>query len=311
MSDKSTSSFGKGRSRFLYQITLLLVIVLLIIGVAVFFIINGALNRLIEEDKKDRIDSEAQIIHADSEYIVDLQISDLLMEFPNYDLEDVRIAITEKRISEFQQYLNDELQEAVDKGLVGSDILLLVQPEPSTTLPYPYVLAASEDGFMYAEVPDYIVTAIKEGDSYIWMEEGIPELGLEGAYLINLNQLNTPFSSSTLGFVGTRPMQEEIEHINSFYDSERNRVTLILALVIGGGIILIFLITFFILRRMIYKQITQPIDELTGVAGEVMEGNLDVEIDIREGEEFETLKRAFKEMLGSIRSMLERSMGKE
>ena len=273
--------------------------------------INGALNRLIEEDKKDRIDSEVQIILNDAEYIVDIHISELLKQFPNYDIEDVTSAIAEKRISDFQSFINDELQIAVDKGLIGADTILLVQPTPQTTLPYPYVLGASEDNLMYAEVPEYIVKGLEEGDAYIFNEDGIPELGLEGEYLITLNQLNTPFSSSTLGFVGMRPFHEEIAHINDFYNSERSRTILFLALVIGVGIILIFLITFFILRRMIYKQITQPVDELTGVAGEVMEGNLDVEIEVREGEEFETLKRAFKEMLGSIRSMLDRSMGKE
>ena len=311
LSEKSTSSFSKGRSRLLYQITALLVVVLVIIGVAVFFVINGALNRLIEEDKKDRIDSEVQIILNDAEYIVDIHISELLKQFPNYDIEDVTSAIAEKRISDFQSFINDELQIAVDKGLIGADTILLVQPTPQTTLPYPYVLGASEDNLMYAEVPEYIVKGLEEGDAYIFNEDGIPELGLEGEYLITLNQLNTPFSSSTLGFVGMRPFHEEIAHINDFYNSERSRTILFLALVIGVGIILIFLITFFILRRMIYKQITQPVDELTGVAGEVMEGNLDVEIEVREGEEFETLKRAFKEMLGSIRSMLDRSMGKE
>ena len=73
---------------------------------------------------------------------------------------------------------------------------------------------------------------------------------------------------------------------------------------------IVFLITFFILKRMIYKQITQPIDELTAVAGEVMDGNLDLEIDIREGEEFETLKRAFLEMLESILTVVNKSIGK-
>jgi nitrogen fixation/metabolism regulation signal transduction histidine kinase len=309
LSKKSTSSFGKGRSRLLYQITALLVVVLVIIGVAVFFVINGTLNRLIEEDKKDRIDSEAQIIYADAEYIVDLQIKELLLQFPNYDVDDIIVAISEKRISDFQRYINDELQKAKDKGLLGADAVLLAQPTPQTTLPYPYVLGTNDDAYIYEEVPDYIVTGLLDGVPYIYKEDGIPELGLEGAYLITLNPLNTPFSSTTLGFVGLIPFQEKIDQINDFYSSERNRATLILALVIGGGIILIFLITFFILRRMIRTQITEPIDELTGVAGEVMEGNLDVDIEVREGEDFETLKRAFKEMIGSIRSMLERSLG--
>jgi methyl-accepting chemotaxis protein len=308
MTSKKTTAFGKGRSRLLYQITALLVIMLLIIGVTIFLVINGALNRLIEEDKKDRIDSEAQIILNDAEYIVDLQISGLLKAFPSYDVEDVKVAIIEKRISDFQRYINDELKSALDQGLLGSEVLLLVQPTPLSTLPYPYVLGASEDELMYTEVPEYVVTGLEEGDSYIYREDGIPELGLEGEYLITLNPLNTPFSTTTLGFVAIRPFYEEIARIDSFYTGERSKVTLLIALVIGIGIVLVFLITFLILRRMIRRQITEPIDELANMAGEVMEGNLEVEINIQEGEEFETLKRAFKEMVNSIKSMLERSL---
>jgi hypothetical protein len=42
-----------------------------------------------------------------------------------------------------------------------------------------------------------------------------------------------------------------------------------------------------------------------------MEGNLDVEIIVREGEDFEGLKRVFKQMVDSIRLMIERSTGEE
>lgn len=310
MSKENTSSFGKGRSRLLYQITALLVIVLVIIGVTAFLVINGTLNRLIKEDKEDRINTEAQIIYNDAEYIVDLQILELLKAFPNYDKDEVVEAIQSKEISDFQRYINDELKKAKDKGLVGADMLLIVQPTPQTSLPYPYVMGSSDDEMMYAEVPEYIVKGLEEGTPFIYKEEGVPEFGLEGEYLLTLGRLNTPFSTTTLGFIAMRPFQEEVAHINDFYNSEKNRVTLILALVIGIGIILIFVITFFVLKRMIRNQITRPIDELAGVAGEVMEGNLDVDIEVNEGEEFEILKRAFKEMIGSIRSMLDRSMGK-
>jgi methyl-accepting chemotaxis protein len=128
---------------------------------------------------------------------------------------------------------------------------------------------------------------------------------------LTLTPVDNPLTPDDFVYISVKPFSEEIARIDDFYSSERNRVSLILALVIGGGIVFIFLITFFILRRMIYKQITQPIDELTGMAEEVMEGNLDVEIAVREGKEFETLKRAFKEMIGSVRSMLGKSVGRE
>jgi methyl-accepting chemotaxis protein len=298
---------GRQRSKLLYQITALVVILLIAIGLIVFFIVNGALNRLIEKDKADRAETEAQIIYADSQYIVDFEISELMLQFPNYNIDDVTAAISQKKISEFQRVVNDKLHSAVERGLIGSEYYLIIQPEPKSTLPYPYVLASSDDNLMYMEVPEYILKAVEEGKTYIWMENGIPELGLEGEYLIIINKMKTPFGTSTLAAIGIRPMHEEISHMDSFYEEERTKVTLILALVIGIGIVLVILITFFILRMLIRRQITQPIDELAGVAGEVMEGNLDVEIEVRKGEEFEVLKRAFKEMVESLRSIMERA----
>jgi len=64
-------------------------------------------------------------------------------------------------------------------------------------------------------------------------------------------------------------------------------------------------------RGLIYLQggrFTEPIDELSAAAERVMEGDLEVEITVREGEEFEGLKRVFRDMVDSIKRMIERSM---
>jgi methyl-accepting chemotaxis protein len=265
-------------------------VVLLIIGVAVFLLINGAMNRLVEEDKKDRIDSEAQIISSDTDFISGLEVSNLLMGLPNLDPQDVVLAIMQQRINDFIRYANDRLKTSVEEGMLGAEALLLVQPSSNVPLPYPYAMAASEDDLTFVEVPDYVVESIDEGETYLFREEGIPEWGFEGEYLLTLTPVDNPLTADDFTFIAVKPFGEEIARIDDFYSSERNRATLILVLVMAGGIVLIFLITFFILRRMIYKQITEPIDELTGIAEEVMEGNLDVEIVVREGEEFETLK---------------------
>ncbi|MBN2026953.1 MAG: HAMP domain-containing protein [Actinobacteria bacterium] len=302
---------GKGRSRLLYQITLMLVIVLVIIGVTVFLVVNGAMDRLIEEDKQDRIDSEAQIIYNDAVYISDIQLAQMLVDFPELDVAEVLAAVKEKRMHEFIAYANEGLKEGLEAGMLGAETVMIADPTGSTSLGYPFALACSDDDLTYEEIPENIITAFEEDEHYIYLEEGIPELGFEGEYLVTLVSLRPQGIPTEYIFLGIRPFAEEIARIDDFYSSERNRVTWILALVIGGGIVLIFLITFFILQRMINKQITRPIDELTAVAGEVMDGNLDVEIDIREGEEFETLKRAFREMLVSIRDVLNKSIGKE
>jgi len=311
MSEEKKAGLGKGRSRLLYQITLILVIVLVIIGVTVFLVVNSALDRLIEEDKQDRIDSEAQIIYNDAMYISDIQLANMLVDFPDLDVAAVIANVKEKKIDEFIRYAIDGLKDGVEAGMLGAEAVMIVDPTGSTSLGYPFALASSDADLTYEEIPENIITAFEENENYIYLEGGIPELGFEGEYLVTLVSLRPSGIPTEYIFLGIRPFAEEIARIDDFYSSERNRVTWILALVIGGGIVLIFLITFFILRRMIYKQITQPIDELTAVAGEVMDGNLDVEIDVREGEEFETLKRAFTQMLVSIRDVLNKSIGKE
>ena len=106
-------------------------------------------------------------------------------------------------------------------------------------------------------------------------------------------------------------MAEKIASINKFYDEERNKINLMLWETMLISIVVAILITFFVLSYLIRKRITEPIDELFAAAEEVMEGNLDVQIEVKEGEEFEGLKRAFKEMVESFRKYIAESVGEE
>jgi nitrogen fixation/metabolism regulation signal transduction histidine kinase len=96
-----------------------------------------------------------------------------------------------------------------------------------------------------------------------------------------------------------------------FYSSEKNRSTAIIAAIVGGSVLLIILITFFVLSSLIRRQITKPIDALAAAAGEVMDGNLDVEVEVHPGGDFEDLERAFKEMVDSIRTYIAKSTGED
>ena len=103
---------------------------------------------------------------------------------------------------------------------------------------------------------------------------------------------------------------DSIAEIEGFYDQERNRINMVLAGVIGGSILVVFLISFFILSYLIRRRITEPIDELSAAAERVMEGDLDVNITVHEGGDFQGLERAFREMVASFRKMIARSVGK-
>jgi hypothetical protein len=60
------------------------------------------------------------------------------------------------------------------------------------------------------------------------------------------------------------------------------------------SIIMIIIISFFVLSFLIHKRITEPIDELSAAAEQVMEGNLEVEVSVlsppRSVESYESLE---------------------
>ena len=103
-------------------------------------------------------------------------------------------------------------------------------------------------------------------------------------------------------------MHDEIAAINDFYKEDKRTTNLILLLMVIGSILVIALITFFVLSYLIRTRITHPIDELSAAAAQVLEGDLDVHITIRSGEEFEQLKRAFQAMVEEWRKLLNRSL---
>ena len=57
------------------------------------------------------------------------------------------------------------------------------------------------------------------------MEDGIPELGLEDEYLIVIIRKNFPQYNLLTGFVGIKPMHDEVAAINDFYRATRGPPT--------------------------------------------------------------------------------------
>ncbi len=113
----------------------------------------------------------------------------------------------------------------------------------------------------------------------------------------------------TAYFVGVTSLQDKVDEINAFYNDEKNRANLLIGLVVGISIVVIVLITFFVLSYLLRKRITEPINELSAAAEQVMEGDLEVDVPVREGEELEKLKTVFNEMVRSIREVINKSMG--
>ena len=306
----------RGRSRILYQITALLIVVLIASGLVTFFLVRASQNRLIEKSIDKLIETEVEGIYSAYNYIANLLVPTYEEKLRGMPTEELIKALLNEEVTEAQTFVNGELRKMIEDGLLGLESVFVVFP-PSALNPDPLILATNEVDLIYSwEIPDYIEEAIEEGDPYIWMEEGIPELDREGKYLIVVGEIETSDETDDEGETGAtvvavRPMSEDVAEITDFYSDEKTTLNILLGLVIGGSIIIVMLISFFVLRYLIAKQITEPIDELSAAAEEVMEGNLDVQIEVRKGEEFEGLKRAFKEMVESFREYIAKSVGEE
>jgi HAMP domain-containing protein len=321
---EASPKFRQKRSRILIQITALLVVVLIASGLATFFLIRGYQNRLIEKSTDKLIETQVKGVYTAYQYITNLLVPTFVERLGDTSEEELIDALLNERLTGGQEFVDDELQKMVDDGVLGLETIMVIVP-PSILHSETLILACNDESLIYTwEVPDYIEDAVEEGDPYIWMENGVPELGLEGEYLIviadirgdvlegrDTGQDQARALADQARILAFRPMHQDIAAINDYYNQEKRNLNILLALVILGSIIVVMLIIFFVLSYLIRKRITEPIDELAAAAEEVMQGDLEVDMPVREGEEFAGLKQAFNQMVASLRGLIARSVGEE
>lgn len=295
-------------TRILYQITAILIVVLVAAGLVTFFLIRGSQERFVENSIEKHIETDAEIVQD----VYDERQRKRTPEFIELALEvgvdELERAAQEERISDYQRYIGEQLQLLVDEKVVPLEYTMSVLVE-SPLSDEPILYAANDESLVYNwEIPDYLLEAIEEGKPFIRMEDGIPELGLEGEHVIILGRTQDRGLGFRAAFVGVESLEEYLAETEEFYNREKKNLTLVVILVVGISIILVILIVFFLLRYLIHKKITEPIDELSAAAEQVVEGNLDVQVEVKEGEELEVLKRAFNSMVESWRKYIDRSM---
>jgi len=301
--------FRKTRSRIIYEITILIVIVVFASGIATFFLVRSSQDRLIEKSKDKLLETEVGNISSSFNYIVAMQTPVIMEKAVGIGMEEYAVAFTQKRLTEAQDFVSDILDELTTSGALGLEANLLVINKWQM-ITSSFLFASNDKSLVYNwDVPTYISDAIDEGTPYILREEGIPELGLEDEYLIVVKRLEDPELGYVAGFVGIKPMHDKLASIASFYNKEKEGLSLVLASVIGGSLVVVIILSFFVLNYLIRKRIIKPIDELSAAAEQVMGGNLDVDIEVHEGEEFEGLKYAFREMVESFRAFMAKAVG--
>lgn len=301
---------ARRRSKLLYRITAMIVAIMLVYGLATFFIIRHTQENLTNKSIDHVVEIEAENFFSSLNYAIQVAIPEYEEEFKDADLAQQVADMNAEKLSPIQEEVNEDIRRMIDAGFFGLESGMIVIP-PSAFLPQAMVWASSEESLVYNwEVPDYILTALAEDKPYLFVEEGIPELGLEGEQLVALVQIENPLGfGMDFAYVLVRPTQDEVAAVRSIYDQERTRASLLLLAIILGSIIFLIFICFVVLNYLIKKQLTEPLQELSNAAEEVMRGDLDVQVSVQAGEELENLKRAFNEMVGSFRRMIAQSVG--
>lgn len=310
MSGKESSSakYKRGRSVILFQITILLLVVILISGGASLFIFRRSQNNLIEESKEKLVETEASVIASSHEFV-----SAFLPDFPAYKAvaaadpeavkNEVSTAISEGNISPVQQATNEVLANMIETGFFQLDAVIeSVSPDDSN--PGGLIVFASDPRYMYKNLPDELADLIdSNGESYALLKDGVPALGLSGEHLVTFYKNESGPAGTATWYFDFKPMSDELAAIDDFYANESSYINILLASVVGGSIIILAVITYFILSWLLKRKITKPIDELASAAEQVMEGDLEAKVPVRAGEEFEGLKAIFNRMLDNINAV--------
>jgi nitrogen fixation/metabolism regulation signal transduction histidine kinase len=303
---------GKPRYRMLYTVTALTLSVFLVFALASFLLLNRSMNHLTKRSQEILRETQAQTIKSSTEYIYLLTGQRAVENLATVSPLEIYQAFINREILPFQEEMCREIRAMVERGLNGLDsisVVLLVEPGEGRP-PQNVVYLSHDESLVYkATVPGKIVEAIKSGEEYLWMEGGIPEFGLPGEHLVILQPFNPGIPGTTVSIVCTRPMHEEISRIESLLEGERRNNLFFLLTFMAAAMGVLVLVVLILLRQLIISRITRPIERLAGAAARVMEGDLDVEIDVDEKGEFAVLEKAFKNMVESLRRVIEKSLG--
>jgi len=301
---------GRRKSSILWQIVFILVVMLFVYGIAAFFILRHSQDRLIDHGTERLVQTEAENFISSLDYAIQLEVPEYVESFASTDIKTMFADLDAERLSGLQREVDASMQEMVQAGFHDLEKVMLVVPSSSVN-PETIIWACNDESLIYdLQCPDYFDEAIQDGTTYMLMPDGIPELGLSGEYLVTFIQVDNPLiPTMPFYYIALKPMSRELATIDEFCDKERARANFFLASILEGSIILVIIILFLFLNHMINKQIVRPAEELSEAAGKVMGGDLDVSVSVHEGEELEGLKRAFNEMVASLRDMLSRSVG--
>lgn len=310
--DTKNKKRKKTRSKILLQVTLGVILVFVVSTVLGWVVYLRSVDKIVNESKANLITEEAAIISSAYDFIAEyfaLSFSESVNS--SEALADFKTAITEKKETEIITASNTASKELAETETMGINTYITVMIASPPTVPESIVLQGSEDDLLFNDVPKDIEDVIESGEGYRLLENGVPEWGIEDEQLLVIYDVGKNIYGGAVPFytLGFKPMHDEIAAINDFYSKQKRNVNMTVSIVIACSLVILTLLTLFWLRFLISSKITKPIEELECAAEKVIEGDLDVEVPVREGEEFVNLKKAFNGMIISIRDIINRATG--
>lgn len=313
-----TSKAGKGKTyrrkarlKISFQITAIVLVILVIVGLAAFAAFRNSLNQLTKNSKEKVIDAVADLISSSHGYVsglmLDIQATETVpINSPEF-FGQIESAIQDKGVTPSQQSGGELLSSMVDEGMLGLDVMYYALPSDARANSAPVVVVSSDDEYMYSEVPDEVAELAEKNKDFKLFEEGIPEMGLSGEYLVTTYKLNNP--AGVLWFFDFKPMGELINGIDEFFNKEERNVYLSILVVMTLAVLGLFIISFLIMGFLVNRKIARPVEELSIAAEKVTEGDLNPRVEIRRVEEFSALKRAFNMMVSKHASIIAQLVG--
>ncbi|MBN2169175.1 MAG: HAMP domain-containing protein [Actinobacteria bacterium] len=306
-------AFLKPRSTILFQVIALFTIVFIVAGIFSMLSIRSSMNSMVEKSKETLIEAEGELLLSAHDFGGSLGL--LLMNaggvapIPANSTQQFAEAVPKREISEYQIATGEIFKMMIDGHLFNYAAVYCVL-EPTHLNDDYLVVISSDDKFIYTTPPKEIGEFFEQDeDTFKFFPDGIPEMGFNEPFLASCyKNASTSVPGADVIIVDFKPMGEEVKAIDNFYDKESNKITLTMAFVIGLSILVMILITILVLMYLIRKEITGPIDELVVVANQVMDGDLDVQVQLRPGEELESLKIAFNKMIKTLSDLVEESM---
>ncbi|MBN2169197.1 MAG: HAMP domain-containing protein [Actinobacteria bacterium] len=308
MSENAEKSQKRKGSRILLQITLIVLVVFVISsGLSLFFYIRS--TRELSNKSKDKvIETEAENLSSGFEFVTKMVGREMMERFEESveTQADYTNAIMTKAPTPSMLETNQVLKDLADEGLLGVETLFVVLEAMPPTVSEPLIIEASDENLFFEGVPQSMMDIIESGEPYGYLEDGVAEWDLEGDQLFVYYSVGDELTQGVVKMyaAGVKSLEEDFAEINDYYNKETKKINVLMGIIILSSLVVLVLITFFIFSYLIHTRITKPIEELSDAAEHVREGDLDVEVPVTKGEEFENLKQVFNEMLDSIRKLM-------